>query len=210
MTDALLDTPAVATTPAPAGDAAAAVAAAGTPVTPVVPESYTFTMPDGTRLDSKVTDRITDRAKALKITDGGVAQAMLDVAHGEVNEVLAAYEAAHREGGSAYVEMMQANAAAALAHPDLGNGSAQVLEQKALENALVMNRYAGGTELVAKLKAAGLLNDPVTMRFVQGIHAATKERGSPVGGDVRAAEVSWGQAMYPDGILVDTGAKTAL
>lgn len=183
MAEDLKDTTAATPTADAAVDAAAAPeAAAGVTDTLAVPESYPLALPDGTKLAPESVARITEKAKALKVTDPALAQAMLDAAHGEVSETLTAYEAAHREGGVAWKQAVEAHEAAALAHPELGNGSKQQLEAKAVNAGLVLSRYAPDT--AATLKAAGLLNEPSVLLLLNRIHDATREKPSvevPVG-----------------------------
>lgn len=191
MADQTQDTTAAKPDAAAAVDAAAAPigAAAGsadTQVPPAVPESYPLTMPDGTRLAPEAVARITEKAKSLKVADPTLAQAMLDVAHGEVSETIAAYEAAHKEGGAAWQAMVQAHEQAALAHPEIGNGSKQQLEQKALQGALVLNRYA--PEAMPSLKAAGLLNEPSVLLLLNRIYDATREKPMAQGSDSKPPE----------------------
>lgn len=204
MSETQQDTAAAPPSETAAVDAAAATsaAAAGTTDTPVVPEKYDFVMPDGTLLDAKATERITEKAKALKVTDPSLAQAMLDVAHTEGTAIIAAYEAAHKEGGAAWEEMVKANEKAALAHPDLGAGDATKLQDIALRGALVLNRYA--PDAMPTLKAAGLLNEPSVLLLLKRIDEATREKATPASSAAGAADVPWEKQWYPDGIKVNT------
>lgn len=203
MSESTQDTPAAGSDTAAAGDAAAAATAAAagsTDTTPVVPETYEFTLPEGTLLDPKATERITEKAKALKVTDPALAQAMLDVADTEGRAIIAAYEAAHKEGGAAWEDAIKANEKAALAHPDLGNGDPTKLEAIALRGALVLNRY--NPAAMQTLKAAGLLNEPSVLLLLKAVDEATREKASPDVGAVGAASVPWEKQWYPDGIKV--------
>lgn len=205
MSETTQDTTAAKPDAAAAVDAAAATSAAAADAgsdAPVVPETYDFVMPDGTLLDAKATERITEKAKALKVTDPSLAQAMLDVAHTEGTAIIAAYEAAHKEGGAAWEEMVKANEKAALAHPDLGAGDATKLQDIALRGALVLNRYA--PDAMPTLKAAGLLNEPSVLLLLKRIDEATREKGSPASSAAGAADVPWEKQWYPDGIKVNT------
>lgn len=202
MAEEVKDTAAADAEAKAAVDAAAAKAAAEI----VVPESYAFAMPEGTLLDEKVTERITERAKSLKVTDPTFAQAMLEVAHTEVQATIAAYEAAHKEGGVAFKMQEEANEKESLAHPDLGRGNKAVLEQKAVNAGLVLKQFA--PELAPVLKAAGLANKAETLIALNRIHAAMQESKLATGAP--ASKVLTGhKALFPDGIPDDVGASTA-
>lgn len=201
MADDVKDTAAAGTTtPAAAEPAAVTPPVAAAPDTPAVPEKYEFTLPDGSLLEGNVTERITEKAKALKVTDATLAQAFVDVAHTEVEAFRAAYEAAHREDGTAWKATVEANEKAALAHPELGNGDATRLQDVATRAALVLKKYA--PDAMPKLKAAALLNEPSVLLLLKNIDEATREPATPAPAATTPVDVPWHKQMYPDGIKV--------
>lgn len=181
--------------PANAAPAAASVVPPVTPVVPVVPESYPLALPDASVLASEALNRVTEKAKALKVTDPALAQAFVDVAHAEAAEVLRTYEAARQPDGTIYKALVAAQEKAALAHPELGAGDTRLLEQKALQGALVLNRF--GPELAPVLKATGAANRPEVLLFLARLHDAMSERtlAQPSGGPAARPE-SYEDRMY--------------
>lgn len=206
------DSPAVAAAPA----AVTPVVAAANPVTPVVPtvpESYTFTAPEKPAPvwnQTEAEKRLTERLKALKVTDAALAQSYLDAAHSEVAVAMEAHIAAHRPDGAAFKAMVDGLTAEALAAPDLGNGDPLQLERKALNAKLVLNRYAASApKAVQRLTETGMLHDPDILRLLNAVHEATKEPGSPPPSGATPTELSGYAALFPKGVPDFTGETMA-
>lgn len=146
----------------------------------VVPETYTFTLPEKTLLDPKVTDRLSAFAKAHKLTQGEAA-AVLGLAHAEVGETLQALDAANAPpskeqplGGALYQARVAEFAKAALAHPDLGAGDARKLEAAVLKAQLFVNQHA--PELKPLLERSGDGSNPDVLLVLNRFAAMIAER----------------------------------
>lgn len=172
----VLDTPAVAPegTTAAVTAAADSAAAAVAPVTPVVPEKYTLTLPEGSFLSPDALARITDTAKALKVATDADAQVLVGLAHAEASEVIKTYEAAKAPGGELHKTMVAQYETASLKHPQLGNGDPVQLERKALQAGLVLNKFA--PELAPILKDTGFAARPEVLLMLNRIHDAMSEK----------------------------------
>lgn len=174
---AVLDPTAV----APEGTAAVGAAAADSsaaagvvPVTPVVPEKYTLTLPEGSLLSPDALTRITETAKALKVASDADAQALVGLAHAEASEVIKTYESAKAPGGELYKHMVAQYETDSLKHPQLGNGDPVQLERKALQAGLVLNKFA--PELAPILKDTGFAARPEVLLMLNRIHDAMSEK----------------------------------
>ena len=196
-----------------AADAAAATAAAdaaaGSADTPKVPESYALTFADGTLLDrDAATARITERAKALKVTDPAFAQAFVDVAHAEVASVAETLSKSFAPGGAAHAKLVDQWTADSLAAPDLGNGDPVVLERKTMQAGLVLNRYA--PKAAQYLRDTGGLVHPEMLRLLNAVFEATQEKGSPDPALTPGAPTGGYAGLFPDGVPAFTGKESAL
>lgn len=150
--------------PAPKADA-------GTPA----PLSYTLTVPTDSPLDPKVVERITAAATTLQLPQPA-AEAMLALAHAEAVEVLQQAEQARQKGGVAYQARVQEYANAALAHPELGKGSARELQAAQLRAQLVLNRLDPEGKLSEILDVSGFGAHPEVLLLFNRIHALTGEQ----------------------------------
>lgn len=184
MTEAVQDTAAADTATADAAaaekataDAAAVAAASAAAQEPVIPETYTLTLPKGTLLSEAALERATAAAKALKVTQDADAQALVGLLDAEAKEVITIYEAARAPGGTLHAAMVKQVAEDALKHPALGNGDPVKFEQKQLQAGLVLNRFGGSGEgsLNATIKARGYLTT-AELLFLNGVHAAMGEK----------------------------------
>ena len=172
-----------------AAEKAAADAAVAKAGARVVPESYTLALPEKSLLDPKAIDRISELAKANKLTQAEAA-AVLTAAHSEVGETIKALEFANAppskeqpQGGPLYQARVAEYEKAALAHPDLGNGDARKLEVFALKAQLFVTQHA--PELKPLLDRSGAGSDPDVLialnRFAAmiGEKAHVKDAGAP-------------------------------
>lgn len=192
-----------AATPAAAVPAAAAVVPVPTvpPVVPaaapVVPETYTLTLPEATPLDPKVTERVAAFAKANGLPQV-VAEGILAAHHAEAMEMVKVLEAADAPGGARYQARMAELSAAALAHPELGNGNQQRLTDAQLRGQLVLNTFA--PELVPVLERTGAGSSPELLLLLTRVAKAIGEKPlvQPDATPPKPAEVTTAQAMYPD------------
>lgn len=207
------ETPAGKETPAPAAPDAAAASPASDPAKPDAaagttppageqPVEWTLALPKDSPLATEAVARITEKAKSLKVTDPALAQAMLDVAHGEVSETIKAYEAAHKKGGALYNAMVEQYESEAKAHKELGAGDPQQYREKTLRASLVLNRYA--PELDAVLDETGLKAKAEVLLFLNRVYDATREQPLAEGNDTPRPAQDF--SLYPGGIPVDAEA----
>lgn len=157
-----------------AKDKLAAVGTTDTPEGPKVPEKYALTKPDGTLLSDKALERVSEIAKALKLTTDADAQSLLSLADEQAKEVIATYEAARKPDGAVHKALVQQYEAESLRHPHLGNGDPLALERKALNAGLVLNQFA--PELAPILKASGLAGKAEVLLFLNRLHEAFSEK----------------------------------
>lgn len=208
VAEPIADTPVLPDTSA-ADAAAALAAAAGTAATPalvapVVPEKYTLALPDGSLLSPAALERVTAAAKALKVTSDVDAQSLVGLAHTEAAEVISAYEAAHKPGGEAHKAVIAQYEAAALAHPEIGNGNPLALERKALQAGLVLNRFA--PELAPVLAETGMAARPEVLLLLTRLHDAMGEKTlamtTPDASTLAKAPME--RQMFPGGIKLSS------
>lgn len=185
----------------PPGTPAAEPTAAGTPA--AVPESYTLTKPDGSLLSDAAIERATEIAKGLKLPSDAEAQLVLAYAHEQAAEVIKTYEAARQPDGAVYKALVKQYTDESLAHPELGAGDANRLEQKALNAGLVLNQY--GPELRDVLKANGTAASKDVLLFLNRVHAAMQEKPLATG-EKPSTPMEPHKALFPDGIPDDVGA----
>jgi hypothetical protein len=183
---------------------------AGTPpAAPQVPESYPLSLRDGSPLPKESLQRITERAKALGITDPKVAQAFVEVADAEADSVVKVTLESMKPGGALYGEMVKQWENEALAHPQVGNGDALALQKKAHEAGLAVAEHF--PELVPVLKESGLAGRWEVIAAFSRLHRKLQETPLVTGTRAPSGDVSWERKMYPNGIPIDTGgAKAAL
>ena len=198
-------TPAAVTITTPA--AAVPVAAGEPPVpavppvvpaaAPVVPETYTLALPDATPLEPKVTERVAAFAKANGLSQE-VAQGILAAHHAEALEMVKVLDAADAPGGARYAARTAELAAAALAHPELGNGNQQKLVDAQLRGQLVLNKFA--PELVPVLERTGAGSSPELLLLLTRVATAIGEKPlvQPDATPPKPAPVTDAQAMYPE------------
>lgn len=207
MSDEVKD---AAAAPVPAGDAAAAVsgaaapAAAPSPTDPAmqaaiaasIPESYTLTLPEGSVLAPDVTGKVTEIAKALKVTTDADAQTLVGLLDATAREVITTYEAARAPGGELHKAMVAQFADAALKHPKLGNGDAAELEHKQLRAGLVLNRFGRSSGIAAAIKDRGYLT-PEELVFLNDLADALGEQPAVLpSGPRAAAQGTLAERMY--------------
>lgn len=209
MTDTVQDTTAA---PVPSGDAAAVDAAAAPATTgtaagttdpamqaaiaATIPESYTLALPSDSVLAADVTARVTEVAKAIKLTSDADAQALVGLVDAEAREVIKTYEAARAPGGELHKAMVAQFAEAALQHPKLGNGDAAELEHKQLRAGLVLNRFGRASGLAAVIKERGYLR-PEELVFLNDIADALGEQPAVMPSGPRAPDKGdLAQRMY--------------
>lgn len=203
---AVVTPPAADPTPAAATPAAAAPPAPPAPA-PAVPESYDLALREGSLLAQEALTRVTERAKALGVTDPTLAKAMLEVADTEAAEAFKAYQAAQQVGGAAHQALVAEYTKAALAHPEVGNGDPLAMEKRAHEAGLVIaERFP---ELLPILKETGFAARWEVIAGFSRLWRSMQE--SPLASGAPSASPGkqpWEKTMYPGGIPVDTGAAS--
>lgn len=194
--------PAAAPAPAVAAAAPAAVpvapapVAAAAPVTPAVPESYPLALRDGSPLakDAAV-QRITERAKALGITDQKVAQAFVDAADTEVTESMRVFLDSQKPGGALHSALVEQYRAESLKHPRVGNGDPIAFAKVEHEAGLAAAEHFPG--LYGLLKESGLSGRWEVLADLSAFHRKTQE--SPLAGGRTgpiASDQPWETRMY--------------
>lgn len=188
----------------PTGTPAAEPAAAGAPAAaPKLPETYKLAKPKDSLLSDDAVKRAIEISKGLKLPSDAEAELVLGFAHEQATEVIKQYEAARQPDGTVYKALVAQYEAESLAHPELGNGDPNRLEQKALNAGLVLNQY--GPEYRDVLKATGTAGRKEALLFLNRIHAAMQEKPMATGQPAPKA-VDPIKGLFPDGIPDDVGA----
>ena len=192
-----ITTPAAGTVPAAGVPPVPAVPPVVPAAAPVVPETYTLALPDATPLEPKVTERVAAFAKANGLSQE-VAQGILAAHHAEALEMVKVLEAADAPGGARYAARVADLTAAALAHPELGNGNQQALVDARLRGQLVLNKFA--PELVPVLERTGAGSSPELLLLLTRFAKAIGEKPlvQPDATPPKPAPVTDAQAMYPE------------
>lgn len=191
----------------PSGDAAvvpedttAAVSAAvdaGTtnPPPAAEPVTYSLTLPDGSPLDPKAVERVTEFAKANQWTPD-IAQQVLAQMHGEVSEVTKVLDAANKPGGTMYESRVKSWEADSLAAFDLGNGNPERLKAVVVEANLELQKAPPAIRDF--LVNSGYGSHPDAIRWLRDVHARTKEPSIVLGdrGEPPVKPKSMAQRMY--------------
>lgn len=161
---------------APASDASAQPAADPQTSEPALPDSYTFTMPDGVEVDSTAAEEFSAIAKELKLDQAG-AQKVADVGAKMAQRQIEK----HAELVQSWVEQVKTD-------KEIGGDALQenlAVAKKALET-------FGTPELRDVLNASGLGNHPEVIRaFYKAGKAISEDRfvaGSPKGAPTDAAK----------------------
>lgn len=185
--------------PPAAGTTPAAVVPPVAPVVTPAPEPvvYALTLPDGSLLDPKAVERVTEFAKANGLTPLA-AQAVLAAHHAEAQATIDLLKVAEAPGGELYKARTAEMAAAALAHPELGAGDPRKLTHATLQGQLVLNKY--GPELLPLLEKSGEGSRPELLLLLNRFAAAVGEKPlvMPDSGPPKAPALTDAQAMYPD------------
>ena len=185
----------------PTGNAAAPIdPTAATPVAAVEPPTpepvtYSLALPENTKLDPKVVERVGELAKANNLTPDA-AQAVLARMHEEANDVVKVMEAANQKGGTIYEARVKTWAQDALAAYDLGNGNADRLNAVVGEAQLELAKAPPAIKEF--LENSGFGSHPDAIRWLRDIHARTKEKPIVTGdrGAPPVKERSMAQRMY--------------
>jgi hypothetical protein len=182
----------------PAAAVVAPVVPTPSPVSaPVVPETYSLSLPEKSLMDPAAVGRISGVAKALKLPTNEAAQVVLQAADAEVRETLKVMEAANAPGGTLYVARTAEMSAAALKHPELGNGDPQRLKDSQLRGQLLLNRF--GKELVPLLEHSGEGSRPELLLLLTRLSAAVGEKALVMPGpDTKGPVRTEAQRMYPE------------
>jgi len=183
----------------------AATPAAVTPATPAVPESYALALPEGSLLSPDAIKRVTETAKALKVSTDADAQALLGLANAEASEVIKTYEDARKPDGAIHKATVAQYEAASLAHPSLGNGDPVALEKKAHQAGLVFAQFA--PEILPLLKETGWAARAEVILMGARLYEAMGEKALVL--PTSTAQPKAPISLYPDGIPLDTGASAA-
>ena len=108
---------------------------------PKAPDKYEVKLPDGAVLTSEVLERVTPTMRAVGITSNEGAQKLVDAINSEAKLLRDRIAADFSPGGTVFESQRNQYNAAALAAPDLGNGSAEILQAKVARTTNFTNKY---------------------------------------------------------------------
>lgn len=166
-----------------AEQAAATPTAPVTPAAPVVPDTYTYTLPDGVTADAAIVERTTAIARELGLGNDA-AQKLLDkgvASEKEATEQRTAIIDSWKPGGTEFVKRDETWKAQALADKELGAGDPAKFAVHVEKAQQALAKY--GPELKAYLNETGLGSHPAAIKFLSRIGAAMSE-GAPVVGTI--------------------------
>jgi hypothetical protein len=178
-----------------AATSAAVDAGTATPPPAAEPVTYSLTLPDGSPLDPKAVERVTEFAKANQLPPD-IAQQVLAQMHGEVEEVTKVLDAANKPGGTMYEARVKTWEADALAAYDLGNGNPERLKSIVVEAQLELQKAPPAIREF--LVNSGYGSHPDAIRWLRDVHARTKEKPIVMGdkGEPPPKPKSMAQRMY--------------
>lgn len=180
----------------PTAAPSAAVDAGPTDPSPAAePVTYSLTLPDGSPLDPKAVERVTEFAKANKLPPD-IAQQVLAQMHGEVSEVTKVLDEANKPGGTMYEARVKTWEADALAAYDLGNGNPDRLKAIVTEAQLELEKAPPAIRDF--LVNSGYGSHPDAIRWLRDVHARTKEKPIITGdkGEPPVKPKTMAQRMY--------------
>lgn len=183
----------------PSADAAAGAAAAADGTKQEV--TYTLTLPENSTLDPAVLERTALIAKARGLTNEQ-AQAMVDLANGEVATHLEAAMKAHAPGGAAWEKTVNDWKAQTLADESLGK-TVQEREATIDRGKAVLRKFAeGNPEKAAKftafLETSGLGSHPDAVGFIAWLGTAMGEGSHVPAGKPSEGKKGPEERWYPD------------
>lgn len=164
---------------------------------PTVPETFALTLPEQTHLDAAALERISQVAKAMKLTSLDQAQAIVTAVDAELAEQVKVLQAATVKGGVIYAETVKAFTKAALADPDIG-GTPERLSQTVDAAKAALARYDHGGTFAEFLETTGWGSSPAVLGMLARIHADTREDRMVRGAPPSPPPKSLGETFYGD------------
>lgn len=146
-----------------------------------VPESYTFTMPDGVELDKAAADEFSVIAKEFKLSQEG-AQKIADIGAAMV-----------QRQAQEHAKTVEGWVQAAKADKDIGGD--KFSENLGVAKAAI-DKF-GSPELKALLDSTGIGNHPAVVKFAFAVGKAISEDGFVPGAPKVAVAVDKAKVMFP-------------
>lgn len=167
------------------------------PAAPTVPETFTLTLPENAHLDPAALGRISEVAKAIKLTSDEQAQAVVNAVEAELAQQVKVLQAATVKGGVIYAETVKAFTRDALADPEIG-GTPERLQLTVDAAKAALAKYDTDGAFTSFLETTGWGSSPSVLRVLSRIHADLREDRMPSGSPPPAAPKTLGQVLYGD------------